>query len=123
MPIEYRIDHDHRLVLVRGLGSVTDQDVFGYQREVWSQADLGGYNELVDGADRVVVPSSASIKELAQLAAGMELAIVASDEIAFGLAQVFKVYRQLEPRSTKEVSVFKSMPEALGWLGIQGDLE
>jgi hypothetical protein len=27
MPIEYRIDHDRKLVLAKGRGTVTDQDV------------------------------------------------------------------------------------------------
>jgi len=132
MPIDYRIDHGRRLVVARGRGSITNEEVFGYQREVWTRPELAGYDELVDmsGIERVVVPTSVNIKELAELGARLDhpsaptkLAIVATDEIALELAHVFRVYRQLEPQSTKEVSVFKAMPEALGWLGVQGDLE
>jgi len=30
------------------LGVLSDADVFGYQKEVWSRPDVAGYNELVD---------------------------------------------------------------------------
>jgi hypothetical protein len=46
--ITYRVDRERRLVLAEGHGTVTDQDVFGYQREVWSRSDVAGFSELVD---------------------------------------------------------------------------
>ena len=48
MPIEFTIDHARRLVLATARGVLTGQDVFGYQRTVWSRADVQGYNELLD---------------------------------------------------------------------------
>ena len=48
MPIVHRIDHERRLVVAEGRGIVTDQDVFGYQRDVWSRPEVAGYDELVD---------------------------------------------------------------------------
>jgi hypothetical protein len=69
------------------------------------------------------VPSAGRLKELVDLAAGMDLphtpsrfAIVAPDKLAYDLARFFQAYRQLDPRSTKQVNVFKTMPEALDWL-------
>src|SRR5262245_23849863 len=130
MTLEHRIDHARRLVIATGRGKLTDEDVFGYQRQVWSRDDVAGYDELVDmrGVESVVVPSTDRLKELVALAAGMDLpsvpskfAIVAPDELQFDLARFFKAYRDLDPRSTKEVSVFKSMPAALDWLG-RGDV-
>lgn len=128
MPIDYRIDHALRVVVAKGRGRLTDQDVFGYQRDVWSRSDVAGYNELVDmtGVDSIEIPSSSRLKELATLAASMDLpsgssrfAIVATDEIAGELARFFGIYRQLDKRSTKDVSTFKSTAAAFGWLGIQ----
>lgn len=128
MPLDYQIDHERRLVVATGRGRLTDQDVFGYQRDVWSRAEVGGYDELVDmtRVEHVVVPSTERLKDLVALAAGMDLpnaaskfAIVAPDELHFDLGRFFKAYRELDPRSTKEVSVFRSLPEALGWLGIE----
>ncbi len=129
MPIDYRIDHALHLVIAPGNGRLTDRDVFGYQREVWSRTDVGGYNEVVDmrGVEHIEVPTTERIKELASLAAGMDLpgsaskfAIVATDEIAASLGQFFGAYRQLDARSTKEVSTFKSMADAFAWLGVAG---
>lgn len=48
MPIEYTIDHERRLVLAKATGVFTDEDVFGYQKEVWSRPDVDGYSELVE---------------------------------------------------------------------------
>src|SRR5262252_7659113 len=42
MPIEHTIDHARRLVLAKGKGTLTDEDVFSYQRTVWSREDVAG---------------------------------------------------------------------------------
>jgi hypothetical protein len=47
-----------------------------------------------------------------------KFAIVAPDTLSHDLARFFRVYREIDPRSTKQVEVFKTMPEALGWLGV-----
>lgn len=126
MPIEYRIDHDHRLVIAKGEGTLRDRDVFDYQRDVWSRADVAGYDELVDmsGVKHIKIPSSARVKDLADLAADMDppqgsskFAIVAPTDLAFGLGRMFEIYRGLNPRSNKQVAVFRTMKEALSWLG------
>ncbi len=132
MPLDYRIDHARRLVLATGRGRLTDQEVFGYQRDVWSQPGVAGYDELVDmsDVDHVTVPTPERLKELVALAAGMDppnipskFAIVAPDELHYDLGRFFKVYRELDPRSTKQVSVFKTMAAAAEWLGIRDAVE
>jgi hypothetical protein len=132
MPIRYHIDPTRRLVIASGHGRLTDQDVFGYQREVWSRAEVAGFDELVDmtEVERIDIPSSARLKELATLAAGMDLphqssrfAIVATDEVAMELARFFGIYRELDPRSTKQVSLFKTRAAALDWLGVGSPAE
>jgi hypothetical protein len=128
MPIDYRVDHEQRLVYATAREDLTDQDVFGYQYEVWSREDVVGYDELVDmtHVEHIEVPSADRMKELVQLAAGMDLphtptkfAIVAPDRLSYDLARFFQAYREIDPRSTKQVEVFKTVPEALGWLGAQ----
>jgi hypothetical protein len=127
MPIDYRVDHDQRVVLATAREDLTDQDVFGYQYEVWSREDVAGYDELVDmtHVEQIEVPSADRMKQLVQLAAGMDLprmptkfAIVAPDRLSYDLARFFQAYREIDPRSTKQVEVFKTMAEALGWLGV-----
>jgi hypothetical protein len=48
MPIDHHIDHDRRLVLAEGHGTVSADEIFRYQSEVWSRPDVAGYDELVD---------------------------------------------------------------------------
>jgi hypothetical protein len=127
VPIEYRIDHERRLVTARGYGIFSDEDVFRYQSEVWSRLGVVGYEELVDVSqvERIELPSPERVKELAKFSARMDprssssrLAVVAPSEFAFGLARMYEAYRNLDDRSTKMVSVFRSMDEALAFLGI-----
>jgi hypothetical protein len=128
MTIEHRIHHDRRLVWARALGTLTDQEVFTYQLEVWSQPEVAGFHELIDmsAVERVAVLSADRIRQLASLAAAMDartteskLAIVAPNDFEFGLGRTYETYRELESESRKEPRVFRSVAEALRWLGIE----
>jgi hypothetical protein len=130
--IECWIDAERRLVLTRGHGTFTSEDVFGYQRDVWSRPEVAGFDELADmsGVEHITLPSPHRIQELAQASAGMDppasasrFAIVAPTELAFGLGRMYETYRALEDRSTKQVAVFRTMEQALEFLGISGPLE
>jgi hypothetical protein len=128
MPLEHRIDHRLRLVLTRAIGTLTDDEVFGYQREVWSRPDVAGYDELVDMSDvgHVAVPSADRIVQLASLSASMDartpasrFAIVAPRDFEFALGRMYEAHRELDSRGTKRVGVFRSRAEALAWLGLE----
>ncbi len=130
MPIEHRIDHRRRIVFARATGTLTDPEVFAYQREVWARPDVAGYDELVDMSDveHVALPSVDRITALASLSAGMDprapatrFAIVAPRDFEFALGRMFAAHRELDSRSTKRVSVFRSREEALAWLGLEGE--
>jgi hypothetical protein len=132
MPIEYCIDHERRLVMARGYGVFTGEDVFGYQREVWSRPDVAGYDELVDMSqvESIAQPSADRIRELAKLSAGMDarspasrFVIVAPAELAFGLGRMYEAYRNFDERSTKKVSVFRSLEGALAFLGVSDNVK
>ena len=58
MPIEHEINHEHRLVVAKGRGILTNRDVLEYQHGVWSRPELAGYNELIDmtGVERIDLP-------------------------------------------------------------------
>jgi hypothetical protein len=132
MPIVYRVDHEARVVVAAGYGVFSDGDVFGYQREVWSRKDVEGYSELVDmtRVEKIALPSADRVKDLATLAAGMDppharsrMAVVAPDNLAFGLGRMFQAHRELDHRSTKEVGIFRTMEEALAFLEVGRPLE
>jgi hypothetical protein len=113
--------------MAKGYGTLTHEDIFGYQRDVWSIPELAGYDELVDMShvEHIALPSTERIRELARLSAGMDacslasrFAIVAPTDLAFGLGRMYATYRSLDDRSTKQVGVFRSQEAALAFLGV-----
>jgi len=130
MPLAHRIDHRLRLVLAWASGTLTDEEVFGYQTEVWSRPEVAGYDELVDmtAVEHVALPSMGRVRDLAALSAGMDargatsrFAIIAPRDFEFALGRMYGSHRELDGRATKRVSVFRSRPEALAWLGLDGE--
>ena len=131
MPIEYQIVHERRLVMAQGRGTFTCQDVFSYQRDVWSLPEVAGYDELMDmtQVEDIDLPPTERVRELARLSAEMDarsttsrFAIVAPSELAFGLGRLYEIFRSRDDRSTKNVGVFRSLDEALAFLDVSGTL-
>jgi hypothetical protein len=127
MPIEYRIHKARRIVLMRAHGVLADHELFAYQREVWSRPEVAGFDELVEMDDvvRINQPDPERVRELANLSASMDapgttskFAIVASDRLAFGLAQMYGARRDFNAKSSKEVRVFQKRAAALEWLEV-----
>src|SRR5262247_2836656 len=125
MPISYTVDHDHRLVRVKGAGVFSDDDVFGYQREIMARTDVLGYDELVDMTNvlRIDLPSFQRVKDLAELSAEMDprhppgrFAIIAPGDVAYMLGRLFKGVRALVPGATRELGIFRTPEEAEAWL-------
>jgi hypothetical protein len=126
MPLEYRIDQERRLVVATATGILLDDEVFAYQRGVWTRPEVAGFDEVFDlgGIEDLVLASSEKARTLADLASTMDvagspsrLAIVAPQDYAYGLARMYETYRTLHPRGEKAVQVFRSMGAALDWLG------
>jgi hypothetical protein len=129
VPFQYRIDPQRKLVVAWGTGTVTDPDVFAYQREVWSKPEVAGYHELIDMSEvkAIEMPSIDRMWELAAVSTAMDrarpsgkLAIVAPRDMAFGLGRMYERYRALESRGNKQVGVFRTLDEALAYLGVEG---
>jgi hypothetical protein len=129
MPIDHFIDHERRLVVARGRGVFADTDAFGYQQKVWSAPEVAGYDELIDMTDVTEIairsPVGPRMQELANKSATQDhpdrasrFAIVAPSTLAYGLARQYAIYRELDARSRKQVGVFRTLPEALAFLGI-----
>jgi len=124
MPLRYVIDDEHRLVVTTGHGTLTDQELFEYKQSVWSLPKVAGYDELLDMRDveKVDIPTAERLRELARLSAAMDVsipsrvAIVADDLVTSGIASIYRVMRQLDERSTRQVSVFRAVEEAVAWL-------
>ena len=125
MPMTFKVDHDHRLVLAEGRGLVTSEEVFRYQLDVWSRPDVGGFNELVDmsAATELREGPPDRVRALAKLSASMDdparkskMAIVAPQDLAFGIARMYQAHRELNEMSTKKVGVFRDRESAYRWL-------
>jgi hypothetical protein len=127
LPITYEIHHDRKLVHACIGGTLTRDDAFQYQQHVWSLPEVRGYNQLIDASDMghadIPFPSADAMRELSSLAASMDdpntrtrFAIVATSAFAYGLARMYATYRALDPRSTRVVSVFRSVEDATAWL-------
>lgn len=134
MPIQYRIDNEKRRVIATATGVLTEADIFAYQRNVWGRPEVAGFDQIIDttAVEHIdaPAPSADGMRELAALAAGMDdparrskFAIVAPGDLAFGLGRMYSTYRELEPRSTKAVHVFRTMDEAIAWLDATDDGE
>ena|SRR5690349_10035547 len=126
MPISYEIDHTRKLVHATLTSLVTDAEIFNYQFAVWSQPEVEGYDELIDasGALQFERTSAARVHHLAAASARMDapphpskLAIVAASDAQYGMARMYQTYREMETKGTKLINVFRTMDEALAWLG------
>lgn len=131
MPLAFRLDRDAHVIVAAAYGTVTDEQVFEYQREISSREDTIGYDELVDVTHmkELALPSTDRVRDLAVVAAGADasrgssrLAIVAPGDLAFALGRMFQTNRELDPRSKREVGVFRTTKEALAFLRIDHPL-
>jgi signal transduction histidine kinase len=123
VPIQHVIDHEQRLVVAAGHGLVTDDEVFAYQREVWTRADVAGYDELIDlSHGDIAAPSSERLAQLAKFSAASDapqsarLAIVAPQEHLYAMSRAYKRARRQSAGSTKEVGVFRELADAVEFL-------
>ena len=113
-----------KVVVAAGIGTLTDEEVFGYHREVWSRKEVAGYDELIDMSrvGHIALPSAQRVRDLAETSAKDDgpgpsrLAVVAPSDLAFGLGRMYQTRRAQDPRSTKQVGVFRTMAEALEFL-------
>jgi hypothetical protein len=130
MPIDYRIDHEKRLVLAYSFGKLTDDEILAYQQEVWSRIDVAGYNEMVDltAVEEFDTLSASKMRIIAALGASMDsqdksakTAMLASPGLHYGMSRMYEVFRQLEPATTRTVRTFVSREEALRWLDVDDD--
>jgi hypothetical protein len=132
MPLNYRIDPKRRLVITRITGTLKDQEMFEYQHTVWSRPDVAGFDELVDlsGVIHIMLPSIERVRDLAELASEMgrgappsKLAIAAPRDLEYGLSRMFEHHRENAGRDSRSVAVFRTVVEALEWLGIEGAID
>ena len=124
MTFSVSINRSRQFVWTTWNNTVTDELLCEYQRSVWGDPSIVGYDELEDlRAVTAFSATPAGLRRLASIAAGMDdpdcrskFAMVTSTNMGFGLARMYEAYRELDPRSTKEVAVFGDIKSAFAWL-------
>ena len=128
MPAVHTIDHDQKLIITTWEGEPSSRDLANsfkrYQHEIRSDPGCIHYNEFVDLSNiKGIKINSSGLRMLADVAANSDtsaiktkLAIVVKHGLTFGLARMYEIYRNLNPRKSKEIKVFQDRFPALAWL-------
>lgn len=128
MPITHHIDSERRLVIARVTGTLAGRELFDYQHEVWSRPEVVGFDEFVDMSrvEAVEDPSAVEMRRLAAESAATDgppgtagrFAIFAPGDLAFGLGRMYQTYREMAHPGGKEVGVFRTLLQAVIFLGL-----
>jgi hypothetical protein len=124
MPITYRIDRQRGIVWTHVTGVLTDAVLLAHKRRLVNDPDFQpGMRELSDvraierlevtpkGISRFVAQDKTDASHLGD----HRLAIVASENVVYGMA---RIYQALSDDSPSNVMVFRNPAEAKTWLEI-----
>ena len=118
------VDRERRRVVTTWGSLVTDASLLSYQKAVWDDQGVHGFDWLIDfsGLQEIEVTTE-GLEAVAHMAAGMDgaagrsrFAIVVGDSLAYGLSRMYEAFREMDEKSTRQVMVFKRRAEALAWL-------
>lgn len=121
---EVHVDDETMRVMTTWGKRVTGASLLDYQRTVWNEPKVAGYDELIDFRllEEVDV-STDDLRSVAKLAARMDIdqgqsrfAIVVSGTLTFGLSRMYQILRDVEDISTRDVKVFQALDDAVAWL-------
>jgi hypothetical protein len=120
MPTDYVIDQQRKLVTTTATGVFTAADAFAHQKKLQNDPNFNPhFSQLLDFTSITDVQiDSKSIMQLAQstvFSAESRRAFVVNSALAFGLARMFGIYREIE-KGEEKIRVFKDKDEAMQWL-------
>jgi hypothetical protein len=124
MPMWYSLDQPQNLVRAVGSGVLTDDDVMAHRSALTADPgfspQMRELSDIREVTDFQVTPAgvrtmvAADVKMAA--AGGMhKLAIVAAENVAYGMS---RMYQTLGEPNIRSVGVFRDYKEACEWLGI-----
>lgn len=128
MAAQHIIDTEARLIITRWKGDAIDIELIEalkrYQRDIQTNPEYLDYNELVDFREAGTLQvSTEGIKSIGRIASATDgearhrkLALIVASDLAFGLARMYEVYRDVVRKSNKEIRTFKDEDEARDWL-------
>ena len=128
MAIEYEIIEDKRLVIAKGSGVVTGNDVISHletlaadERYVAPMKKLVDYSSIdsIRQSNEEVIVIAKKKEALKSKFAGEKCAFVSSADLSFGIA---RVHQALIDRTGINAAVFRRIEEALEWLDVELDM-
>ncbi|CAB1059457.1 hypothetical protein D1BOALGB6SA_4219 [Olavius sp. associated proteobacterium Delta 1] len=124
MPITFFINRDEKLMVSRYVGDIDDNSfILSYKTMLRSGKFELGFDELVDMTklknftitwEGVKGVQSLVDEKFANSTNTVRTAVVALENLPFGLARMYELYK--EERLPEEIMVFRTMLEALKWL-------
>lgn len=120
MPGGYTIDIARRLVISRGWGAVSGDDLLWHARAVRADPRFEpGFSQLADLSGVTDLGARPAAMRLLAIenpfGAGSRRAFVASSDVAFGMA---RMYELMTDQSPDESRVFRDLSVAIDWLGM-----
>jgi hypothetical protein len=128
MPAKHHIDNKAKLIITTWEGEAVDIEFIEalkqYQNNIQLQPEYINYNEVVNLSNVTDIKLTAEgIRELSKTAVKTDrvdsktkLAIIVSSPLAYGLARMYEIYRNLAPNPNKEIKVFNEMSDAYSWI-------
>ena len=129
MPITYQLKPDENLVILVHVGAVTDDEFMSFYKALFEDTRFDVlFNMLVDlrqaessvrGAGTLKESAEFMRRQYVSTTARPKIAVVASEDISFGLARMYEMFSEEVPW---EFEVFRAVDAALAWLGLPDNL-
>jgi len=118
VPAFYFIDKEHRVVMSSGSGVLTREDMVGHQNRLLKDPDFDpGFSQIIDFTNLTRVDVKPEdilfLAERNVFSPRSHRAVLADNDLAFGLARMFEMIR--EAKGETGVRVFRDREEALAW--------
>jgi len=119
MPFFYKIDKERKLVMSTAAGELTKADIQLLQDQLREDPDFDpNFSQLSDLTNATGMNiTGADMQDLAVTTAfspNARRAVIASNDLAFGLAKIFEQVR--ETKGDLGIRVFRKLEDALDWI-------
>jgi len=119
VPAFYTIDRERELVLSSGSGILTQEDVSNHMERLSTDPDFDpNFSQVLDFTNVTAVEIRPDdIRRLAErniFSSHSRRAFVVKDDLHFGLARMYEIYRELH--GEMGIRVFRNFDDAMNWI-------
>ena len=127
MPAKHFIDKEAKIIVTTWVGDAVDiefiEAITKYQKDIQLNPEYIEYNEVADFCKITSIKlTPKGLKTIGRIASktdqykfNSKLALVVSSGAAFNLARIYASFRNIQNGTNKEIRIFKSEVEAMGW--------